>query len=499
MTSLETPTEPASPTEPTNAAVVDGHAQGILSTSGLLLVRRLIATIGAAVATAVVARQLSTESFGLYSAALATFFLAQAFSDLGFAAVVSRELATRPDERPALLRAGLRPSVAWSLVIAVAFGVFALLSADSTRLACLLIFVPALAVTGLAVARQWFIVSYDVRRMAAVDTVCNLSQVVALILVSVLGGGPVGLAVVVAVSTILNTMVVAVGAVRRAGPAVVRVADSRALVIMALPIGIPSVLASAYFSLDLVLAGYLIPAEQVAQYAAAVKLLTLVTVLPALLMSVALPGLSAVRESADPQTLGELVARVWHLLAALGLPVCVALACYAPLATRSFFGDRYLEAADPLRVLMAAGVMALLGNVFGILLIAARRSVATLVPNLIALAANVGLNVVLLPRFGIMAAAWLTLATEGFIVGCSLLLLRRTMRWGPFFRVSWRPVLAAAAAAGVSFLPVGDVVRVVGSVVVFVAVLTVLRGWPLDLQLALRRVTRSSKPAGGTP
>lgn len=496
MTSVETPREQVGPAEPTPAAVIDGHAQGILSTSGLLLVRRLIATLGAAVATAVTARQLSTESFGVYSAALATFFLAQAFSDLGFASVVARELATRPDERPALLRAGLRPAVTWSLLIAVAFGIFALLSSDSVRLISLLIFVPALAVTGLAVARQWFIVGYDVRRMAAVDTACNLGQVAALIVVSSLGGGPVGLAVVVAASTIVNTLIVVVGALRRAGPAAVRVAESRTIVIMALPIGIPSLLASAYFSLDLVLAGYLISAEQVAQYAAAVKLLTLVTVLPSLLMSVALPGLSAVRESSTPQALGELVARVWHLLAALGLPVCVGLACFAPLATSTFFGDRYLEAADPLRVLMAAGVMALLGNVFGILLIASRRSLATLVPNVIALAANVGFNIVLLPRVGIMAAAWLTLATEVFIVSCSLLLLRRTLRWGPFLRVSWRPVLAAAAAAGVSFLPVGDLLRLGGSVVVFLGLLTLLRGWPLDLQLALRRVTRSRTARG---
>ena len=468
------------------AVSVDEHSHGILSTSSLLIVRRLIVTVGSAVATGVIARELTPNLFGVYSAALATFYIAQAVGDLGFGAVLAREMAVQPGRRPALLRAALRPALAWSLVVALAFIVFAITTSDSLRLACLAVLAVAVALTGAGVSRQWFLVHYDVRRMALVDTAINLSQVGSLILIALLGGGPVLLAAAVAAAAIINTVIVAAGAIRRAGPADITWSDSKVLLMMALPIGIPSILASAYFSVDLVLAGFLVADTEVAKYAAAVKLLTMVTVLPSLLVGVALPGFSALAE-ADRGYLGELVARVWHWLVALGLPMCVALAFFAPLAIRVFFGTQYGGSVDPLRVVMGAGALALLGNIFGMLLVATRRVMATLYQNIVALVANVVLNILLLPRYGIMASAWLTLATEAMMVGCSFLLLRRALIWQRFRQVSGPPLVACAVLAGCSFLPIAnDVVRAAVAGVAFLAVMTTLKAWPFSVSALLR-------------
>lgn len=469
------------------ATDVETHSRGIVSTSGLLLARRVIVTAGSAVATGVIARELTPSSFGIYSAALATFYIAQAFGDLGFGPVLARELAVRTQERPALLRATIRPAMLWSLTVAVALAVFAVTTADAVRLVCLVVLSSALALSGASVSRQWFIVNYDVRRMAFIDTVTNFTQVGCLILVAVLGGGPVELAIVVAVSTIANIVIVCVLALRQAGPARPPWALSRSLLVMSLPIGIPSVLASAYFSVDLVLAGYLVSDTEVATYAAAVKLLTLVTVLPALLVSVALPGFAAVGEAADRDALTDLVARVWQWVSVVGLPMVFALGFFAPLAIRVFFGTQYPDSAVPLRVLMGAGALALLGNIFGMLLIASRRVMATLYQNIFALVANVGLNIVLMPRYGIMAAAWLTLATEAVIVGCSLFLLRRSVRWSVILRVSRYPLLACAALAGCSFLPIdNDIIRAAVAGVAYLTVMTVCRAWPFDVAAVTR-------------
>ena len=476
---------------------VDQHARGMLSTSAILLVRRVIVTVGAAVATGVITRQLSTGGFGTYSAALATFYLALAFCDLGFGAVLARESSSRPGERPGLLRAALRPAVVWSLVVAAGIGVFAAFTAEGLRLELLLVLVPAVALSGGSIARQWFVVRYDARRMGIVDLTTNLVQVAFLIVVALLGGGPLLLAAVVMLSTLANIVIVATMALRESGPAVVKPGVVRQLVKMSLPIGIPSVLTSAYASIDLVIAGFLVPAPEVGRYAAAVKLLTLVTVLPSILMSVALVGFSAVNAIGDKRATGEFAARSWRWMMAFGLPTCVALIFFADLACRVFFGPQYASSAQPLRVLMAAGVLALLGSVLGTLLIASGKTTATMIQTSVVLCLNITLNVLLLPRYGIMAAAWTTLGTEAVSICCGLIILRSVVSWGPSVAVSRVPLLACAVLAGVSFLPIpNDYLRAAAAGIAFMLVMSALRGWPVDPLAMLRGRGRTAGRAG---
>lgn len=96
------------------------HSRAILSTSAVLITRKVVVTVAAAVTTAVLARALAVSDFGVYSAALATLYLATSVCDLGFGTVLARELATRPLERPVLLRAAVRAATACSVLVAVA-------------------------------------------------------------------------------------------------------------------------------------------------------------------------------------------------------------------------------------------------------------------------------------------------------------------------------------------------------------------------------------------
>ncbi|MCW2541843.1 MAG: hypothetical protein JWN95_3568 [Frankiales bacterium] len=489
----EAPTSTGSPlsngTPSTNDAdaEVSRHSKGIVSTSGLLLIRKIVVTFGSAIATAVIARKLAPGSFGVYSAAMATFFLAQSLCDLGFGTIVAREMAIRTTEQAKLLRATMRPATIWSAVLSLGLAGFALLSDNHTRTLCLLILAPAITLTGAAVARQYFVVAYNVRRMATVDTACNLSQAIGLVVVSLLGGDAPELALVVSVFAVLDTVLIARLARLDAGKGDSTWSDSWQITRMSLPFGLASLLASAYFTIDLVIAGYMVSDTEVARYAAGVKLLTLVTVLPSLLMSTALPGLSAVDSAGDRRALGDLAARVWHWLASLALPPCIAIACFAPLAIEVFFGHNYDRSAAPTRILMAAGAVALMTNVLGMLLIAQRRAAVTFWQNAVALVGNVGLNLLLIPHLGIMICAWLTLGTEIFICAASFPLVRKTLVWTPILRVSAKPFVSLVGFAVVAALPIPTVLRLVLATAAFLGAMTLTRGWPDEVQTVLSR------------
>ena len=78
-----------------------------------------------AVSTAVIARVLSGEHFGLLASALAVFYLALAASDFGFGFVLARDLAVSKD-KGGLLRTAIRVQLAWSVVLAGGMAVLGL-------------------------------------------------------------------------------------------------------------------------------------------------------------------------------------------------------------------------------------------------------------------------------------------------------------------------------------------------------------------------------------
>ncbi len=81
---------------------------------------------------------------------------------------------------------------------------------------------------------------------------------------------------------------------------------------------------------------------------------------------------------------------------------------------------------------------------FGYALIAKERQVSALWLNLSALAFNIGLNFLLVPRYGIVAAAIVTVASELLILAGSYPLMKRYFGFFPAPRTLLAAVVAAA-------------------------------------------------------
>ncbi len=109
-------------------------------------------------------------------------------------------------------------------------------------------------------------------------------------------------------------------------------------------------------------------------------------------------------------------------------------------------------------MLLAAGALAWVNGVFGYALIAKERQLSALWLNLTALAFNVGLNFLLVPRYGIVVAAVVTVASEVLILAGSYALMRRYFDFFPAPRTLLPALVAAGAMAGLLWL-LGDADR----------------------------------------
>jgi O-antigen/teichoic acid export membrane protein len=106
---------------------------------------------------------------------------------------------------------------------------------------------------------------------------------------------------------------------------------------------------------------------------------------------------------------------------------------------------------------------------------------------------NIGLNLILIPRYGLMGAASATLAAEAFSLSYGFLILwRRGLLDGA--RAILRPLLAAGIMGAVVYLVGHDqslLITIPVGVVVYALALILLRGVPEDAGNAWGRRIRS--------
>ena len=237
---------------------------------------------------------------------------------------------------------------------------------------------------------------------------------------------------------------------------------------------------SIYFTIDLALLGWLVAGQRLGDYAAATKVLSLLVVLPALLMNAALPGLSGA--IGDRVRLTALASRLSHWMAATGFPLCVGAAIFAPQLITIVFGEKYAGAVALTRILTIAAALALASNIVGNILGAARIVRPMLIWNLAAVVFNVGGNVLLVPRYGVTASAWLTVATEVIVLGCALAFVRSHVDLRILTRAAARPVLATSCAAIVALaLTPFPLVSFLAGATTFGLAVVLLRAWPIEL------------------
>ena len=457
----------------------DHMSRGTARVASTAVFRQVIGSALLAVTAAIVARTLGASTFGAYANGTAAYYLAIAFTDLGFGLVAAREIAKRPGEEARLWTSTMQVQVAWSALIAV--GLLGLgLSTGGVRGDVMVVLCPAVLVSGFTSARQLFMVRYRASPLLIVDLTTSALLAATMSGLALAGAGPVAIAGALSVCTCLNTIAVAILARRMVGVARVDHRDRLGILRMALPVGIASLLASLYFTIDQVLLGWLVPSHDLGQYAAAVKLLSLLVMVPGILMVAAMPGLA--RSSDDRAKLSRFAGTLAHWLAVTALPLAVGLMVFARPAIELAFGHAYEPAIPLLRILMAAGVVTLASNVLGNVLMSLAVIRVMLVFNVISLTVNVSGNIVLAPRYGVTASAWLTLACELLVVGNSVVLARRHVSYRAVLARVWRPAVATliGAVVGLLFGPSEPYALPLAAAAFFAAV-AVLRAWPVEL------------------
>ena len=292
------------------------------------------------------------------------------------------------------------------------------------------------------------------------------------------GGGLVPLAIVFTLAAFVTTALQLLLGLRAGG---VKLLGSRhlwrPLARVGLPLAAAGMLVLAYARIDQILVLEVVGAREAGLYGAVYRILEQAHFLPLTVSMTLLPLLSAAYP-ADPARVRELAQTTADYLAVVSLPALgVALAAAEPLI-ELLFGSAFVEAAPALPVLMGAFVLICFGYLSGNLIVVLGLQRRFVGYALLGLVVNVGLNLALLPRYGFMAAAWATLATELLVVGLAWRAVLGELQFRPSLRRIGR---AASAASAMTLLLVG--LRALGAPAV-VLLLAATVSYPLLALLA---------------
>jgi O-antigen/teichoic acid export membrane protein len=401
------------------------------------------------VSIAVITRYLGPDDYGRYTLALTYMQLFAVLADVGLFTIVVRDISRDPARTEELVGNTLTLRLLLSAaVIALAAAISLLLPYDpGVRTAILLAGLPLL----FGMLNSTFVTVLQSRlrmgRAVVGDVLGRAVGLAAVGLVAALDLGfyaVMGAAAAGALATAVTTMLLTRPLARirfRAQPAV-----WRGLLRAALPLGVALAVNEIYFRADTLIISLYEPYEQVGLYTLAYRMLELTLVFGTVFLTTTFPLLSQAVASDEPRA-RRTIQLSTELFVVLGAPLVAGGLAVAPDLVELAAGEEFGDAATPLRILLAAGALAWVNGVFGYALIAKERQMSALWLNLSALAFNVGLNLLLVPRYGIVVAAAVTVASEVLILAGSYVLMRRYFDFFPAPR-TLIPALVAAAAMG---------------------------------------------------
>jgi O-antigen/teichoic acid export membrane protein len=406
------------------------------------------------VSLAVLTRYLGPDDYGKYTLALMYMQLFFVLADVGLFTTVVREISKAPERTEELVGNTLALRTLLSIaVIALAALISLFLPYDrEVRVAILIAGAPML----FGMVTTTFVAVLQSRLRMARAVIGDVSgRAVSLGLVLLVAGLDLGFYPVLAAAaggalvTLLVTWRLTRGTARIRP--LVDTAIWRSLLRAAVPLGLALAINALYFRADTLIISLYEPYDEVGLYTLAYRVLELALVVGTVFLNTTFPVLSDA-VARDEQRALRAIQDSTEVCVVLGAPLIAGGLALAPQIIELAGGEDFADAATPLRILLAAGALAWVNGVLGYALIARERQMSALWLNLSALAFNVGLNFLLIPRYGIVVAAIVTVASELLILAGSYPLMRRYFDFFPVPRTLPPALLAGAAAGGLMWL-----------------------------------------------
>lgn len=216
------------------------------------------------------------------------------------------------------------------------------------------------------------------------------------------------------------------------------------------PIALSIVLTMIYFKIDTIFLSVMKPQADVGIYGVAYRMLESLIFFPAMFAGIMMPILS--REAvSDLKRFRDVFQRAFRIITIFAAPIVTGGIILAYSIAGLIGGKDFVAAGAPLQALFVATGIIFFGNLLGRAVIALDAQKQAVFAYLFGVALNVVLNLIFIPKYTYMGAAWTTVATEFIITVFLFLLIRRRVKISLEIATIIKTAFAAGVMGGVLF------------------------------------------------
>lgn len=364
--------------------------------------------------TIYLARALGVSDFGLFIVALSYFSIISAVSDFGFNRFLIREVAQDKLKTHQLL---------WNITIlritltSILFAIFALIlyNFDQDKMRVSLILLATLAILPQSIGMTFDGIFVSLRKLQFSSLALLISSLVnALIGIYLInsGFGPMGAINALILSQLIFAAVLFLLIILNQGLHLPKIELSiiKKATIGSLPYGILGILGLLYFKIDAILLSYIKGSIEVGIYGAGFRFLEAVTVVPSVFFSALFPVFANIGD--DPKKIRSLYFKSLKLMAGLGIIILIAYFFILPEIIRIYLPD-YLSSITVISILsFSIPFLLMQTSAVSVLLSSDKYLKQVLLLSVLTLVFNIGLNLIFIPKFGFIAASWVTVLSE---------------------------------------------------------------------------------------
>lgn len=387
----------------------------IVHNIGWLVAGRLSQLSVGVIVTVWIARYLGPAQFGVIGFALALVGLASSLGNLGLNSIVVRDVLRDPDRAHVTLgTAAALQVLSGTVTFAFLVGLACFLRPDDrvARLVMIIVALPVILKPSV-IAKSWFESQVESKYAVWVDNGVFLLISAAKIALILTGAPLLDFAWAYAAQTGLAAIGMIVMFGRRGVPLHrLRAVAGRAGALLrdSWPLIVSGVAVAAYMRIDMVMLGQMLGDRAVGIYGAATRISEVWYFVPMAIAGSVFPAILGAKETSEELYYRRLQ-QLCDLMVVIAIAVAIPMTFFSDWVVSVLFGRAYAQAGPVLAVHVWAALFVFLGIASGRWVVAENRQMLSLQRTTAGAVVNIVLNYLFIPKYGVIAAAWATVAS----------------------------------------------------------------------------------------
>ena len=218
----------------------------------------------------------------------------------------------------------------------------------------------------------------------------------------------------------------------------------RGMLIFGFPYAVIAGLEGLVQKLDVIVQKFFLSYSDVGLYSAAYRFLDFLTFIPAVVTLSVFPYLAEKVMLRDPEV-NNILSRVSRYLVMLAIPIGVGGTIFAREIVATLYNEQYYGAVLPFQILIWASVLTFLYAVPNAIMLLKRTNLTAMFLAF-AVVFNGVANWLLIPKWGILGSAWITVVSYILLAAAYIWMARQEASFSLFRYFSW-PIIASAVMA----------------------------------------------------